>query len=234
MFLIAFQLFDVAHLSWLFISLLLILIMCSHYRRLSAASRRKMRIWIAWTFIVAEIVKNIYIWHYEQWHLNVLPLELCALAMFAIFLHAYTQSTIIGQLLFAVFLPGAVCALLFPAWTHRALLDFVSVHSFLYHILIVGYVCMMLYVKEIVPNIRAIWQPALFIACVTPIIYGINERFGTNFFFLSKPAKGSPIVILEHWLGNPGYIFGLVCLLIIVWVILYGSYYLIRMKKPRT
>lgn len=39
MFLIAFQLFDVAHLSWLFISLLLILIMCSHYRRLSAASR---------------------------------------------------------------------------------------------------------------------------------------------------------------------------------------------------
>lgn len=230
---IGFQLYDHLHLTWLLLSIVMIVAMCHFYGRFTM--QRRMRLSIAWAFIIAEVVKNGYIWYFETWKLNALPLELCALAMFAIFIHAYTGNRAVGEILFAVFLPGAIGALLFPEWTHRAITNFVSIHSFLYHILIVGYICMMMFAKEIVPDIKRLWQPALFIAIVAPLIYMCNQYLHTNFFFLSRPAKGSPIEWLAHIFGNPGYIFGLVLCLLVIWLVMYSVLYSYRrIKKPRT
>lgn len=228
-----FQLYDQLHIMWLLLSVGIVIGMCYIYVRLSTKQKRRMRLSIAWAFIIAEVIKNGYIWHYETWKLNALPLELCALAMFAIFIHAYTKNRAVGEMLFALFLPGAIGALLFPEWTYRPLTNFISIHSFLYHIAIVGYVCMMLYAKEIVPTIKRLWQPALLIAVIVPLIYMLNQWLHTNFFYLSRPAKGSPIEWLAHIFGNPGYIFGLVLCLLFIWLVMYSVLYSYRrIQKP--
>ena len=53
-----------------------------------------------------------------------------------------------------------------------------------------------------------IWRSVLFLLITVPPTYFYNKTFGTNFMFINRPLKGSPLETLEQILGNPGYLIG--------------------------
>ncbi|MGN5455065.1 MAG: TIGR02206 family membrane protein [Candidatus Kurthia intestinigallinarum] len=216
-----FSLYDSFHIGWLAFGILAIWFVAHQYRLATDEARKKIRIALAWALICAEIIRDSYIFFLETWSIRSLPLDLCGMALVVILIYAYTQNKTVGELLYSIFLPGAFAALLFPNWTHREMFSFMNNYSFTYHILIVAFIIMLIASKELRPQPKNLWKSALFLLILTPIMYMFNKHYETNFWFLSTPSAGSPIVPLEHIFGNPGYIFGLVLLLFIVWLVLY-------------
>lgn len=219
-----FELYDFFHIGWLAFAALTIWFVTRQYSVATIESRKQIRIVFAWLLIIAEIIRDSYIYFLEVWSISKLPLDLCGMALVVIFIYAYTQNNTIGELLYSIFLPGAIAALLFPNWTHREIFSFMSNYSFIYHLLIIAFISMLIASKELQPQPKNLWKPALFLTILTPVMYMFNKQFDTNFWFLSAPSSGSPIVLLEQIFGNPGYIFGLVLVLIVVWIVLYTPF----------
>ena len=176
---------------------------------------------IAWFILLFEIFKNIYLIIRDEYSINYLPLELCSFAIFAIFYHAYTDNVLIGEMLYNLFLPGAIAALLFCNWTHRPVYEFLSLFSFIFHFALVTYAVMVVYAGIVKPHIKRIISSILFLTVSVPTIFQLNKMWDTNFMFLNVPSPGSPLELLEQIFGNPGYIFGLVCILITLWIVMY-------------
>ena len=175
----------------------------------------------AWFLVLFEIVKDIYLILHDEFTVSYLPFELCSLAMFAILVHAYTDNLIVGEMLYNIFLPGGIAALLFCNWTNRSIFEFMCSFSFIYHLILVVYCVMVLYAGVVQPNKKRLWYSFGFLLICAAIIYPLNQVLGTNFMFLSIPSPGSPLVPLEQILGNPGYIFGLALIIAVLWFTLY-------------
>ncbi|QFK70396.1 YwaF family protein [Pradoshia sp. D12] len=216
-----FSLFGPYHIAWLIIITLTVIKVSKHFNKLDAKSQSIVQQRIAWFILLFEIIKNIYLINRNEFTVDYLPFELCSFAIFAILYHAYTNSLIIGEKLYNLFLPGAIAALLFCNWTHRPIYEFMSLFSFIFHFALVMYCVMVLYAGIVKPNKKRIVGSVLFLAVTGSIIYPLNKIWDTNFMFLNVPSPGSPLVPLEKVLGNPGYIFGLACMIVILWVLMY-------------
>lgn len=69
-----------------------------------------------------------------------LPLHLCSVAMFICLYAAWhPRSDTVGQLLWSLCFSGGLAALLFPNWTKLPLWHFLSIHSFIYHAMLVQF-----------------------------------------------------------------------------------------------
>lgn len=223
-----FSLYDSYHLTWLTITAVVVFMTATYYKKQSIDKRKAIKKWLAWGIIVGECIKNIYVSVFLTFRIDHLPFALCGLAMFFVLIHAYSNNQIIGNMLFNVFLPGALSALLFCDWTAQPIFSFMTLFSFIYHIALVVYIMMVFVAKDIVLDVRKIWGSVLFLSISAPILYKFNKLYDTNFMFLNTPSPGSPLMPLAAIWGNPGYIFGLVLLLLALWVILYTP---IELKK---
>jgi uncharacterized membrane protein YwaF len=112
-------------------------------------------------------------------------------------------------------------ALLFADWLIYPSLHFQSIHSFVMHGLLLGFVVMLLVSGELKPDPRLL--PMVFMGLVIFLIpiYYLNQKLYTNFFFLAYPSPGSPLVMFEEIAGSPGYIFVTMALLFVVWFMMY-------------
>ena len=200
---------------------MIVIFVSKHFKRLDTIRQQVLQQKIAWCILIAEISKDIYLIIHNQFSLKYLPFELCGFAIFAIFYHAYTNSPIAGEMLYNLFLPGGIAALLFCNWTHRSMYEFMCLFSFVFHLGIVLYCVMVLYVGITKPNKKRIRYSVLFLAMTGSILYPLNKTWDTNFMFLNNPSPGSPLVTLENIFGNPGYIFALANIIILLWAIMY-------------
>ena len=216
-----FSLYGPYHIGWLILITMTVVIVSKHFKKLDIKSQKVVQKYIAWFILLFEIIKDIYLIINNEFSIHYLPLELCGLGIFVIFYHAYTNSSNAGEMLYNLFLPGAIAALLFCNWTHRSIYEFMNLFSFVFHIAIVVYCVMVLYTGIVKPNKKGISYSVLFLAVTAPIIYQINTMWDTNFMFLSSPSPGSPLVPLEHIFGNPGYIFALACIIALLWTVMY-------------
>lgn len=228
-----FELYGPYHLSWLMATVIIVAIACKLYRRATTTSRHRAKLILTWSLVVGEIIKDVYIAMTGQLSVEELPFSLCGLAMFAFIWYSYTNNKAIGEMLYSLFLPGAISAMLFCNWTERPIGSFLSLFSFYYHVVLIVYIAMILYAKEFVPNIRRLWAPIVFLLISAPAIYRFNKIYDTNFMFLNVPSPGSPLIPLERIFGNPGYIFGLVLILLTLWIIMYPPYMIYERKKSR-
>jgi len=220
-----FTLYGPYHISWLVISLLSVLLTSKFFLGLNDKGKRILQLSLGWFLLFFELYKDIYLMFRGEFNIGYLPLDLCGMAIFAILYHAYTNNPFVGEMLYNLFLPGAIAALLFSNWTHRSMFEFMSFFSFIFHIVIVVYCIMVLRSGIIRPHVKRIWSSVLFLAIVAPIIYPLNKLWDTNYLFLNVPSPGSPLVPLEKIFGNPGYLFGLALLIAIIWIIMYLPWY---------
>jgi hypothetical integral membrane protein (TIGR02206 family) len=146
-----------------------------------------------------------------------LPLHLCAMAPFLTALHAYTDWDWLSQVVYALCLPGAVAALLFPGWSNYPLWSFMGIEGFLSHGLILTYCLCALGWGRLRPRLTALWKVWVFLALVVPPIYWLDTRYDCNYWFVTWPAAGSPLEALARF-GSPGYLvaYGLLALGIMV------------------
>ena len=226
-----FSLYGPYHIGWLIIIFITVIFVSKHFKQLDAQSRKVAQKNLAWFILLFEIFKNIYLIIGNEFSVKYLPFELCSFAIFAIFYHAYTDSSIIGEMLYNLFLPGGVAALLFCNWTYRPMFGFMCFFSFIFHLALITYCVMVLYAGIVKPNKKGILSSVLFLTVAGSILYPLNKIWGTNFMFLNVPSPGSPLVPLENIFGNPGYIFGLACIVVLVWVVMYLPWKKLRRLK---
>ena len=190
-----FSLYGPYHIGWLIVITSSVIVVSKHFKSLDTTGQTFVQRMLAWFILLFEIMKDIY--------------------------HAYTNHSMIGEMLYNLFLPGAIAALLFCNWTHRPIYEFMSIFSFIFHLALVMYCVMVLHAGIVQPNKKRIGGSVLFLGIAASIIYPLNKLWGTNFMFLNVPSPGSPLVPLESIFGNPGYIFGLILIFLLLWGIMY-------------
>jgi len=217
---LGFPLFGVIHLSWLLVISVACVLTVYFYRRMQTSGQKKLLIVIALLLLVSEIVKIALLISTEKFEWDYLPLHLCSINIFVILSHVIKPTKFNAEFLYAVCLPGAAAALLFPGWPTLPLLNFLHVHSFIAHTLLLMYPLLLL-AGGFKPDYRQLPKCLLLLITISPVLYALNKMLVTNFMFLNHPGKDNPLALFEKWLGNPGYIAGFFVLLAIVWTILY-------------
>ncbi|MBR6959642.1 MAG: hypothetical protein IKH76_04090, partial [Clostridiales bacterium] len=74
-------------------------------------------------------------------------------------------------------------------------------------------------------SFKHIWYPYAFLIITAVPIYILDRAIDRNYMFLLRPIKGTPLAWLESFLGNPGYLVGVLVMLILVLAAVYGLLY---------
>lgn len=207
---IGFSLYSLPHVAALTIIVLLCILCAIAYRRATHAVRQRVSRILGITILLMEILRTVVYHFMGGMSIYELPLHLCGMAVFLCAIHSLWKPDWLGQVLYALCLPGAWAALLFPDWTMYPFFSFVSLHSFTAHGLIVLYIALQTASGEIRPRLSAIWKPVLFLCVVVPPVLWFDHRFHANYMFLQLPSAGSPLVVLSNLAG--GSLVGYLCL----------------------
>lgn len=216
-----FSTFDTTHVTWLISIGLFLIISIYFYRYLSNKNRRLYQRVIFWVLLMLELAKQLYLLKTNQYSYWSPPLHLCGLGIFIAGWHAYTPGRTTATLLYALTLPGAAIALLFPGWTNDPVGGFLHIHSFVFHALLIAFVCSLIVTKQLELYRHDLWRAAVFLLITIPPIYLYNAYFKTNFMFLNRPVKGTPLQWLFDAFGASGYLVSLTGVIVILWILLY-------------
>jgi len=235
---IGFDLYSAGHLIWLAVTIVAGILISNWYKSRSLDSQDKIRKVFAVTLAVMEVVKNIVIVIIGAPLIEYLPFHLCSFAIFGLLFDAYANKRhITTQMIAFAFFPGATAALLFCNWTHYPFFNFMNIHSFVFHAWIVFYFLMIYRNGEIKIEYKGIWNTIKVIGAVAPFVFVFNLFTGQNYLFLNEASPGSPLVpvwdIFGTRFGLPGYVFGCVLLVLVVFHILYVVYKLLDKIKNK-
>lgn len=162
--------------------------------RMEQRNRLRMLRGISVFMVVMELLKDLILAVQGAFDLGYLPLHLCSIDMFICLYWAYhPEREGGGQCLYSLGLSGGVAALLFPDWWNMPLWHFQSLHSFVYHALLVAVPLIAVISGMVRPRLREVWRPMLFLAAVAVPVCGLNRLLGTNYMFLQAPVPGTPL-----------------------------------------
>lgn len=223
-----FSIFDSVHLTWLIIIGLFFIISGYLYKRFSLKNQQHYQRAIFWLLLSLEVTKQLYlllIGNYSYWSP---PLHLCGLGIFITGWHAYFPNRTTATFLYALTLPGAAIALIFPGWTNDPVGSFLHIHSFVFHALLVAFIWPLIICKQLDIRPRDLWRAVLFLLIIVPPIYMYNHTFQTNFMFLNRPVAGTPLQWLYDAFGATGYLASLTLVICLLWVMLYIAFLLTK------
>lgn len=199
---VGFGAYGLVHFIWLGI----LVISCSAaviiYRRLNTEKRNIMRITVAAMIVLNEIIKNIMLIITHQFEYGHLPFHLCGINIMVIAFHAFKRTKTVDNFLYLFSIVGAMLALLFPNWAILPAWNFMCLHSFTIHILLVLYPVMLLSSGDIKPDIRFVPKCMLMLIAFAVPAYILNRLWDTNFMFLMEPDKGNPLELFKNLLGS--------------------------------
>ena len=208
---LGFNLFGPLHLAWLALGILVITFVSLYYRRLDEQKAKSFRKIIAYIIVSDEIWKMFWLTLGGRYKFCYLPFHLCSVNIFLILYHSYRPSKAVDNFLYTVGIPGAMMAMLFPTWTELPLFNFMHLHSFSIHILLMLYPIMLLVRGDIKPDIRQLPKSFAILAVLAVIALGINLLLDINFMFLMYVDPGNPLypfydIAGTHLAGFPVYI----------------------------
>ena len=219
------------HIAWLAALVLVTAVNCLLYRRLGEKGRGNWRKTMALLLIADELFKLIPMLIFGTFRLSYLPFHLCSINIFVIAFHAWHPGKLTDNFLYTVCIPGALAALLFPTWTKLPAWNYMCIHSFTVHILLVMYPVVLTLCGDIKPSIRQLSKSLLVLAGFALLALVLNLWWDTNFMFLMEADKGNPLYWFEanwgsHLLGFPVIIGAIV-------LVLYAPLELYRHWKKR-
>ncbi len=233
-----FGLFGRQHLAVLAGLALLAALLCFVYIQLTYTERPVMLKALAWFIFGMELFKQATFPFLHGGYLATqLPLHLCGLSIFLQLIYAYYADLAIGkavgEILYALCLPGAVAALVFANWSMYPIINYYSIHSFLIHTLHVAFTMMLLLSGELRPSARGLWKPAVFLLITVPPVYVLNGRLGTNFFFVNAGSPGSPLDLFINMFGVPWFLLPYAGLVLVLWFLMYLPWELFRHQSRK-
>ena len=194
--------FSTTHLVWLGIALVFIIAVAVLYRRSDEKHRSILAKALAIALIADELYKMVFLFIGGNYEASYLPLHLCSINLIFIAIHAWKPSHLLDNFLYALCIPGALAALLFPTWTKLPITSFMYWHSWTVHILLIAYPAALTVGGTIRPHAKYLPRCLLFLAVLAVPIYGINVLFDTNFMFLMRADSTNPLYIFEVLLGS--------------------------------
>ena len=222
---LGFALYDSVHLAWLAVTVATIVAGCLLYCRLGESGRSRFRKTLAVVLVVDEVFKLVLLFVGGTFTKNYLPLHLCNINIFLIVFHAWKPTDAVGKFLYLVCVPAAMAAVLFPAWTDLPVMNFMHLHSFTLHILLVLYPIALLAGGDVKPRVADVSKCLGILLAEAGVVYGINLLLDTNYFYLMEAPFGNPLYWFQqnwgnHWLGFPILIAAALLLMFLpVWII---------------
>jgi len=228
-----FELFSLTHIAWLIVITAGILCGIKFYMESGVFKRRKIRLVFAGILAGMELYKDSVLIITGNMDFQYLPFQLCGLAVIIEILYLIHPGDFLGEIMCIVALPGAFAALIFPDWTRYPVVNFMSLHSFIIHGILVMLPIMIMLSGEYIPRISHIYRVLLFFAVVVPVIYVINIWQDTNFMFLRWPSRSSPFEKIYAKRGYGFYmsIYGIVVVLVVLGM--YGIAKLLEKLRKR-
>ncbi len=218
--------YDGYHLLWMIAAVVFIAALALLYRKQDGATRAKWRKRVALVIVLDEVWKMFWLAVGGNYTLDYLPLHLCSINIMLIAIHAWRPNETLDNFLYGVCIPGALAAMLFPTWYTLPLLNFMHLHSFTVHILLIAYPVMATVGGDIRPDWRKLPKCVLFTVCMAVPIYLFNLAFDTNFMFLMRAEEGNPLLLFEAWFGS--HLIGIPVLAVIFVGAMYLILYLCR------
>lgn len=212
--------FGTGHIIWLGALISFCALTALIYRRASNGTRRILRLAVSGAAVIIEVWRGALFFFAGEYTLGRLPLHLCTMAVYLSFFHAVKGGAFIAQLLYAFAMPGALAALICPDWSVYPISSFLAASSFMLHILLVSYPLMLVFARELTPDINQGAKMLGALLSVAVPIFIFDKLTGTNYMFLNFPAPASPLEWFA-FLGRPWYILGYIPLLSAVWGIIY-------------
>lgn len=216
-----FDAYGTTHLIWLFAFVAICVLSSLVYRRLGEVGRRRFLVVLSALILWNEISKYIVLGMSGHWRAEYLPLHLCSINIFVIAAYVIHKNDVVAEALYAICLPGALAALLFPSWTALPPTSFMHIHSFTVHIELFLFPLLLL-VGGHKPSFRRLKRAILPLLIVAVFVYIFNKLFDTSFMFLNGAGEGNPLSFFESILGNPLYLISLPLLIGAVWLVMYG------------
>lgn len=216
---VGFTHFGSLHLCWIIAGTVLVILNCIWYRRADRRQRKLWRFVVAGLIVMDELFKVVMLCVGGRYNLSYLPLHLCSINIFLIGIHAFKSYDILSGFLYTVCLPGALSAILFPSWTSLPFGNFMHIHSFTIHILLVMYPVVIVTSGEWKPYIRKMYRYFLLLVALAIPVCFINILLDTNFMFLMDVDPGNPLYYFETIWGN--HLWGFPVLISAVLIALY-------------
>ena len=216
-----FFIFDRIHLSWLVLIGLLLVLSIYYYRQTTHHKQQLFQRCTFWLLLFLELAKQLYLVVTDQYSYWSPPLHLCGIGIFLAGWHAYFPGRTTATLLYALTLPGAAIALLFPGWTADPVFQFLHIHSFLFHALLLAFILPLVVTKQFTLRLRDLWRAVSFLVLIVPVIYSYNAHFHTNFMFLNRPVAHTPLQWLYDAFGASGYLVSLSAVICLLWLFMY-------------
>ena len=226
---LGFQHFDLCHIQWLLVFVLAAVICSACYRRFDAMKRRIFRIIMAAAIVLDEVFKQVCLQVGDNFEFDYLPLHLCSINIFLIAIHAIHPFRMLGNFLYTVCIPGAAAALLFPTWTKLPVENFMHIHSFSVHILLMLYPVVLTVGRDIRPDARQIPKILGLLGCLAAAVQCVNLALDTNFMFLMKAPKSSPLYWFKITFGN--HLIGYPILIALVLAIMHIPFIYLSRKR---
>ena len=226
---VGFTHYDSLHIAWLVAATAFIICLSLAYKKQNHEKRSKTRKVLAMALILDELWKMFWLTVGHRYELEYLPFHLCSINIFIIAYHCIHPNKTLDNFLYIVCIPGALAALLFPSWSALPFANFMHLHSFTVHTLLVAYPVMLLLSGELQPSIKELPKCLGLLSAFGLFALGFNIAFDENFMFLMYADPGNPLYIFEelfgyHWIGFPVIILGII-------IVMYGSLGLYRKIK---
>lgn len=199
---LGFSLFDAEHLFWLGLTVFCLTALCRYYRAGNLRRRTRLRHEMAAAIVANEVFKTAMLLLGGNWEPEYLPLHLCSVNVFLVAYHAWKPGKVLDNFLYAVCVPGAAAALLFPSWNKLPPINFMYLHSFTIHILLMAYPLMLTCGGDIRPDHKYVPRVLGLLSVLAVIALGANLIFDTNFMFLMKATKSSPLYFFQKQFGS--------------------------------
>lgn len=197
-----------------------IILLCFVFRTRSRMQQRLFLKVLALLLLAGNGLRDLVLVLDGRMGMSYLPLHLCSTAIFVYLLHAFLPETweadpdgtehlhqsgfreALGEIGYTLLMPGTICALLFPDWTRYPLMNFMSLHSFVWHALLIAYPMMLRISGRIHPVLSHLWYPVVYLCIITPPIMLFDKVTGCNYLFVSWPLKDTPQEWLYDLLGS--------------------------------
>lgn len=227
--------FSAAHIAWLAVTFLLIVLAVLYYRRKNARVRKRILRGTAVSIIALEIIRTTWlliVGHYELY--RHLPLHLCGVMILVEFLAVYTNKRFFKEFAYAAGLPGAAMALLTPEPSGYPLLNIQYLQSIVIHALLVLVPLFLLAGDDFRPSLRMLpWNFAA-LTGLAAFCFGLNFLLNSNYMFVRFAPSDTPIALFDKWVGWPGYIGLMLLLVFVLWFLMYLPWEIsARMRKAK-
>ncbi len=173
-----------------------------------------------------EVLKIAVLSAHGRMDIGHLPIHLCSIAIYMYPVIAFTRSGIVretfSEISMITLLPAAVCAIVFPDWSMYPIINFYSLHSFVWHTLQVIFPILCLSMGWCKPSIRHIWRNHVFMIICAGIILIFDHAYNCNYWFMIRPVRGTPLQFIYDRFGTGMYLPALAMTVTAVNVLMYG------------